>query len=51
MQNVNSDGFTDLVSHYRQKETGLATGDTDACIDGATNGGTPINGCDAVRVL
>jgi hypothetical protein len=51
LQDVNSDGFTDLVSHYRQKETGLAPGDTEACIDGATDGGTPIEGCDSVRIL
>jgi hypothetical protein len=51
LQDVNLDGYLDLVSHYRQKETGLAPGDTEACIDGATNGGTPIQGCDSVRVL
>jgi hypothetical protein len=51
LQDVNSDGFTDLVSHYRQKETGLAPSDTQACITGATTGGQPFEGCDAVRVL
>jgi hypothetical protein len=51
LQDVNLDGFTDLVSHYRQKDTGLGSSDTQACINGATNGGTPIKGCDAVRVL
>jgi len=51
LQDVNDDGFLDLVSHYRQKETGLATGDTEACISGETMGGTPIEGCDSVRVL
>ncbi len=48
---VNGDGFADLVSHYRQKETGLAPGNTEACITGSTLGGVPIEGCDAVRVL
>lgn len=51
LQDVNGDGFTDLVSHYRQKETGLVAGDTTACIVGATLGGTPFEGCDSVRVL
>jgi len=37
------DGFTDLVSHYKQKETGLSSGDTEACITGTTLG-------DSVRV-
>jgi hypothetical protein len=45
------DGFTDLVSHYRQKETGLTASDTEGCISGAMISGTPIDGCDAVRVL
>jgi hypothetical protein len=48
---VNGDGKQDLVTHYRQKETGLASGDTDACITGETLSGTPIEGCDAVNVL
>ena len=51
LEDVNGDGFTDLVSHYRQKETGLAPGDTGACVTGITTNGSPIEGCDAVRVL
>ncbi len=51
LQDVNFDGFLDLVSHYRQKETGLAVGDIEACIEGATLLGTPIQGCDSVRIL
>ncbi len=51
LQDVNNDGFLDLVSHYRQKDTGLQVGDTEACLDGATLGGTPIHGCDSVNIV
>ena len=50
LEDVNNDGFTDLVSHYVQKETGLLSGDIEACITGQTTGGTPIEGCDSVKV-
>ena len=50
LEDVNGDGFTDLVSHYVQKETGLSSGDTEACITGETLDGAPIFGCDSVRV-
>jgi hypothetical protein len=44
------DGITDLVSHYKQKQTGLSSGDTEACITGTINGGIPFEGCDAVNI-
>jgi len=50
LEDVNNDGFTDLVSHYVQKETGLLSSDIEACITGQTTGGTAIEGCDSVRV-
>jgi len=49
LEDVNEDGFTDLVAHFRQKETGLAKGDTEATLTGATLGGTPISGTDSVN--
>jgi len=49
-EDVNDDGITDLVSHYRTQETGIAVGDTGACITGNTFDGTSIEGCDNITV-
>ena len=50
LDDVNGDGLPDLVTHYVQKLTGLASSDTEACLTGETLDGTPIVACDAVRV-
>ena len=51
LQDVNGDGFTDLVSHYRGQDTGLTAGATQACVEGLLNDGTPFEGCDDVRIV
>jgi 6-phosphogluconolactonase len=48
---VNGDGWPDRVSYFRTRETGIAFGDVDACVDGTTHTGTPFFGCDAIRTV
>ncbi len=49
IEDVNQDGFDDLVSHYKQKETGIACGDIFATLFAETISGTTIAGADSVN--
>jgi len=48
---VNGDGLTDLLGHFRIEDTGIAFGDTMACVSGETNDHKPFRGCDVVRTV
>jgi hypothetical protein len=49
VKDVNDDGFMDLLSHYPTPETGIAMGDTEACVTGETFDGMPLEGCDSIN--
>jgi len=51
VEDVNDDGFLDFVSHYRTQDTGIEFGDTEACLTGQLNDGTPFQGSDAINTV
>jgi uncharacterized delta-60 repeat protein len=48
LEDVNGDGRPDLLLHYETQETGIAAGDTQACLSGKTYAGVAIHGCDGI---
>ena len=45
---VDADGYLDLIVHHRTASSGIASGDVEACLLGETLGGLAFEGCDAV---
>ena len=43
-EDVNGDGYTDWVTHYRIEEVEIAAGDTELCLTGETLDGIPFEG-------
>jgi len=51
LEDVDLNGYMDLVFHFPVQDTGLVVGDTHACLDGLTLHGWPFQGCDTVTVV
>lgn len=50
-EDVDGDGHTDLVSHFRTQQTGIARGDWTACLAFDLHDGTSYEGCDLANTL
>jgi len=49
LEDINNDGYVDLVSHYYVQQSGIQPGDTSACLQGQI-AGTPFKACDLITV-
>ena len=50
-EDVNEDGYADIVLHFRTQETGFEDGDSTGAVAGATTAGLPIAATDTVDVF
>jgi hypothetical protein len=51
MGDINGDGYADLISHHRIPVSGIALGDTEACMTGETYDREPFEGCSMVTTV
>jgi hypothetical protein len=55
LDEVTKDGDTDMVLHFKTKETGIGPGDTEACVKGEWVDDMGMThkffGCDAIRIV
>jgi hypothetical protein len=51
IKDVNHDGDSDLVLHFKTRATGIKCGDTSASLTGATFNGDLIEGTDIIRTV
>ena len=49
VEDINDDGFMDMVFHFKTQETGIVCGDTEATLVGETFGETQFTGTDTVN--
>jgi hypothetical protein len=51
IEDVDGDGYPDLVLHFKTEDTGIQCGDTSASLTGETFDGQPIEGSDSIRTV
>jgi Tol biopolymer transport system component len=51
VEDVDADGDLDLLLHFPTQDSGIVSGDTEACLSGQTNGGLSIEGCDGIQTV
>jgi hypothetical protein len=51
VEDVDDDGFMDMMFHFKTQKTGIACGDTEATLMSVTSNGTPIAGTDTVSTV
>jgi hypothetical protein len=51
VEDVNGDGFLDMVFHFKTQDAGVVCGDTEASFSGKTFGGESITGTDSIRTV
>ena len=51
VEDVNGDGFDDMVFHFKTQETGIVCGNSDATLTGETTGGPGFTGTDTVKTV
>ena len=49
VEDVNNDGFLDMVFHFNTQDTGIFCGDTEARLSGETFGGEAFTGTNLVE--
>jgi hypothetical protein len=49
IKDVDNDGDPDMVLHFKTQETGIKSGDTEACLTGKTFDGKSIQACDTIK--
>jgi hypothetical protein len=51
IEDVDRDGFQDLVCHFESRQTGFRSADTEGILKGRTLDGTPVISSDSVRIV
>ncbi len=51
VEDINHDGYPDMVFHFKTRDTGIICGDTEATLNGEIFDGTPFTGTDAVKTV